>query len=317
MRVSIIIPVYNVEKYIESCISSAQNQSYTDLEIILIDDGATDRSPIICDRWAEKDRRIKVVHKNNGGLSSARNAGLDIATGDAVFFLDSDDMIAKDTIKKMAENMQETCADIVSCSFIEFYDNSVPYENFENVLFIQGDNSLFFKQIISNHACGKLIKMKLANEVRFPENRNYEDIATSHRWYSKANVVCHTKSGLLFYRQHEGTITAELSANNLMDIKWAYELIKSTYTIDDLYGFYLLTILYVLNSRLQRASIAVKKETNLKHYIRKEFTLIKNSIDISGFKDSPMYWKIILYKMHLSTPLISIKICFDKISRRK
>lgn len=99
--VTIIVPVYNVEKYLKKCVDSILNQTYKNIEVILIDDGssASDKSPIICDEYAKKDKRIKVIHKINGGLSSARNAGLDIAKGDYIYFVDSDDWIDKDTIK--------------------------------------------------------------------------------------------------------------------------------------------------------------------------------------------------------------------------
>ena len=112
MKVSIIIPVYNVEKYLEKCIKSVLNQTYQNLEIILVDDGSKDKSAIICDEYMVKDNRITVIHKQNGGLSSARNAGIEVATGEAVFFLDSDDYISKECIEKLVKLMKKNSADI-------------------------------------------------------------------------------------------------------------------------------------------------------------------------------------------------------------
>ena len=99
--VSIIVPVYKVEKYLDKCIESIVGQTYENLEIILVDDGSPDNCPAMCDRWAEKDSRIKVIHKENGGLSSARNAGLDACTGEYIYFLDSDDYIAENCIEML------------------------------------------------------------------------------------------------------------------------------------------------------------------------------------------------------------------------
>ena len=112
MKVSVIIPVYNVEKYLPRCIKSVLDQTYQDLEIILVDDGTKDNSGIMCDEYATKDNRIRVIHKENGGLSSARNSGIEIATGDAVFFLDSDDYLPTECIEKMVCLMEEKDADI-------------------------------------------------------------------------------------------------------------------------------------------------------------------------------------------------------------
>ena len=115
--ISVIIPVYKVEKYIERCITSVKKQSYFNIEIILVDDGSPDNCGIICDKYAETDSRIKVIHKKNGGLSDARNAGLDIATGQYICFIDSDDYIEKDTLKDMYNNIVMTRADITICNY--------------------------------------------------------------------------------------------------------------------------------------------------------------------------------------------------------
>ena len=106
-KISVIIPVYKVEEYINRCIKSVVNQTYDNLEIILVDDGSPDNCPAICDKWAEKDSRIKVIHKNNGGLSDARNMGMKIASGELIGFIDSDDWISKEMYQLLYENMKE------------------------------------------------------------------------------------------------------------------------------------------------------------------------------------------------------------------
>ena len=112
MKVSIIIPVYNVEKYLQRCIESVLQQTYKDIEVVLVDDGSTDNSGNNCDLWSEKDKRIKVIHKVNGGLSSARNAGCRVATGDYILFLDSDDYLSSDCVSKLIKMCEITVSDI-------------------------------------------------------------------------------------------------------------------------------------------------------------------------------------------------------------
>lgn len=118
--ISVIVPVYNVEPYLEEAIESVIHQTYTDLEIILVDDGSTDDSGKICDRYQKKDSRIKVVHQENRGLSAARNAGLDICKGEMIAFLDSDDAFCTDMLQKMSDAMLESGADIVECNYAEY-----------------------------------------------------------------------------------------------------------------------------------------------------------------------------------------------------
>ena len=132
--VSIIVPIYNVEQYLDRCIESLVTQSYINLEIILIDDGSKDTSGDICDLWAQRDKRIRLVHKENGGLSDARNKGLDIATGDIISFIDSDDYISKYFYEKLINIMEQTDSDIVECQFKKFNENErVNYLNKENL----------------------------------------------------------------------------------------------------------------------------------------------------------------------------------------
>lgn len=132
-KVSIIVPVYNVEQWLDECIESIINQTYKNLEIILVDDGSKDNSGVICDKWKLKDDRIIVIHKKNGGLSSSRNAGLDIFTGEYVTFCDSDDYIEKETIESMLNTLKEKKVDIVWCAMNKIIngkivDNRMLYE---------------------------------------------------------------------------------------------------------------------------------------------------------------------------------------------
>ena len=115
--ISVIVPVYKAEKYLDKCVQSIVNQTYKNLEIILVDDGSPDNCPEMCDEWAKKDSRIKVIHKENGGVSSARNAGLDNSFGDYIGFVDSDDFIENDFYECLYDNLVENGADISFCTF--------------------------------------------------------------------------------------------------------------------------------------------------------------------------------------------------------
>ena len=132
-KISVIVPVYNVEKYLDKCVESIVNQTYKNLEIILVDDGSTDSCPEICDEWAKKDNRIKVIHKPNGGLSSARNAGMDSMTGSYIQFVDSDDYIKSNMIEVMYGNIIKGDYDVCVCnySFIDESDNVISATDFK------------------------------------------------------------------------------------------------------------------------------------------------------------------------------------------
>ncbi len=150
--ISVIIPVFKVEKYLEKCIKSIVNQTIENLEIILVDDGSPDQCPKICDYWASKDSRIKVVHKKNGGLSDARNAGLDIAKGEYISFIDSDDWVALDMYEIMLKAMKEENADICACGIMGCYQNkNVPMP----IRPIVGDSKSIFSMLYSDCALSR------------------------------------------------------------------------------------------------------------------------------------------------------------------
>ena len=124
--ISIVVPVYKVEPYLDKCVSSIVNQTYKNLEIILVDDGSPDNCPVMCDAWAEKDNRIRVIHKPNGGLSDARNAGMSAATGELIAFVDSDDWIAPDMYEKLYHRLTEDGSDIAACGVQMVWEDNTP-----------------------------------------------------------------------------------------------------------------------------------------------------------------------------------------------
>ena len=214
MKVSVIVPVYNVEQYLESCIESILLQSFTDFELILIDDGSSDNCGLICDQYSEIDSRIKVLHKTNGGLSSARNAGLDIASGELVTFVDSDDVIHPQMIEKMLAILEETNADIVSTGLKTFRSDSpfildVGDINYQVLMRNEFIDQLYPENFgkISVSACGKIYRMKLFDSIRFPEGLIYEDLHIYLNVLMNCKIITVTDTYLYFNYVNPASIT--------------------------------------------------------------------------------------------------------------
>lgn len=211
--VSIVIPVYNVEKYLRQCLDSAINQTYKNLEIFLVDDGSTDRSGQICDEYKKIDDRIIVIHKENGGLSSARNAALDLLKGKYIYFLDSDDFAALDMIETRVKFMEDYNVDIVMGTDYSFYgetENSTKHVLCDNkpevFTRIEAIKLMFLNKKLYHDAAGPLYKSVLFKEIRFPIGMLYEDFATSYYVVSNTNKVLWIDDRRQFYRLRVNSI---------------------------------------------------------------------------------------------------------------
>ena len=209
--ISVIIPIYAVELWLDECIQSVVNQSYKILEIILVDDGSPDQCPRICDEWARRDKRIRVIHKNNGGLSSARNAALDICTGQYISFVDSDDYIHKDMYKIMLEQLHQYDADVVRCSRFIVRDSQILEKNDINCVKSYNRNQMldcyfYHKEDFCGGVWDKLYKAEIFNDVRFPEGINSEDYYVYAKIYNKINHLFFNNIPLYYYRIRENSI---------------------------------------------------------------------------------------------------------------
>ena len=210
-KVSIIVPIYNVENYLERCIISIINQTYTNLEIILVDDGSTDNCPNICEKYKKQDNRITVIHKKNGGLSDARNKGIDIASGKYIYFIDSDDYMHLNTIEFLLNSVKETDADISCCSYLLFYDNQKLTVSTKNEKYKCFDSETALKNLLyqkgcTNSAWGKLYKTVLFDDIRFPVGQICEDLPVIYRLFHKANKVCISSAQFYYYYQRVNSI---------------------------------------------------------------------------------------------------------------
>lgn len=220
--VSIIIPIYKVEPYLRRCLDSIVNQTYTNLEIILVDDGSPDECPTICDEYAAKDNRIVVIHKENGGLSDARNAGLDICRGEYVSFVDSDDWLADSFVCNLTQAIYQNNADIGVANFIRA---SVPFSakiQLEPNSHIEKLNSLqSVKKLWTNDyitfviACGKIYKTSLFSDIRFPKGKIHEDEYTTYKLLYRASKTVFLNIPLYFYFQRNDSIMARTSSDSL------------------------------------------------------------------------------------------------------
>lgn len=181
-KISVIIPVYNVEKYLDRCVNSVLNQTYKNLEIILVDDGSPDNSGLICDKYAELDNRVIVIHKTNGGLSSARNAGLEVAKGEYIGFVDSDDWIEKDMYEYLYKLIQIYDCDYSSINMmITKEENCLVNEKKECIKVMRNEELYHYFFRVSTYnihycVCDKLFKKNVISKFRFWEGMRFEDI---------------------------------------------------------------------------------------------------------------------------------------------
>ena len=241
--ISIVVPVYNVEKYLKKCVNSLCNQTYKNIEILLIDDGSTDNSRIICDELKQNDNRIKVLHKTNQGLSSARNEGIKLASGKLLAFVDSDDFIEKDMMELLYKNLIEYNADISVCGYIMVYkDKNVFISNNEDIVVykrIEALEKMFLKNDIGMIFCNKLFKKDLFKNIEFPLFKNFEDINTMYKIINKADKIVYDPSEKYYYIQRENSINgknfkSKKFNNKIYDLYDAvnevYEFIRKNYT---------------------------------------------------------------------------------------
>lgn len=217
--ISVIVPVYNVEKYLNKCVKSVLAQSYPDFELILVDDGSADNCPAMCDEFAEEDSRVRVIHKENGGLSSARNAGVEQAGGDFVFYLDSDDYIEETALEELLFAQKETGADIVVGNYYYTYDDHESLaEVFEKPVRQFSNQDAMLQLVtgkIQTFAWGKLIRKKAAKKYRFPEGKLFEDHFWTHRIFADAESVTVIEKPIVHYLQRNESISYSVTLKRL------------------------------------------------------------------------------------------------------
>ena len=254
MKLSVVVPVYNVEKYLDACVESILCQNVNDCEIILVDDCSPDRCGMMCDEWAKKDSHIKVIHcPNNGGLSFARNQGLKVACGEYITFVDSDDYLASGTYKANLSILDENSdIDILEFPVYVYYGSRKEYKYIPKVgelTYIEWVNERGFN---SCYVCNKIYRRELWNDMRFPEGRLFEDILTTPYIIEKSGKMYRSDVGMYYYCDRSGsisnTITKEvkteyIKANLSLYNRFVVNKQVEIPVIDDLY-------LYISNAQI-------------------------------------------------------------------
>lgn len=210
-RLSIIVPVYKVEKYIHKCVDSILNQTFTDFELILVDDGSPDNCGRICDEYAEKDSRVRVIHKKNGGLSDARNYGIDAAQGEIIGFVDSDDDIDLNMYKSMIEYMDKHDLDIVCADTYVIKNEKRKFKPryAEDKIFNAQDGVIaVLDGTLDNAAWNKIYRRSCIGDVRYPKGRIYEDVATTYKFVYAGQRVGYMCKPFYNYYKRKGSIVA-------------------------------------------------------------------------------------------------------------
>lgn len=242
--VSVIVPVYNVEKYLARCIQSVCGQSYQGLEIILVDDGSKDKSGVICDEYAEQDGRIKVIHKENGGLGDARNAGVEKAEGKYLLFVDSDDRIHENLVRDTVETAEKNQADMVIFDYIGEEENGNLTDRFtfpfsvNRVIEVAEEKELIMR---SCSAVNKLIRRELWKEsgFQFPKGRYYEDLATIPKVMTKTKKIVYLPEVYYYYLMRDGSIMHSRNfEKNYEDRTWAVDQLLEYFERENLIETY-------------------------------------------------------------------------------
>ena len=236
--ISVIVPVYKVERYLDKCIRSIVDQTYRNLEIILVDDGSPDRCPQICDKWAESDARIKVIHKTNEGVSAARNTGLQAAKGDFIYFVDSDDVIVPHLCEKVMEIFSANDVEIVAFDCQRITEDGKLLggtENLETAVYTKEEAlTQLVSGKINDYLWSKVYKRDLFDKLRFAKHRTcFEDMEVTHRLLLKTNHIYCLNEQLYFYCQHSNSLTATMTAAKLCDLYQVrlerYRLLQENY----------------------------------------------------------------------------------------
>lgn len=292
--ISIVIPVYNVEKYIKKCLKSVLCQTYKNLEIIIVDDESPDLCPRICDEYAKKDRRIKVIHKKNGGLSDARNIGILNATGKYITFIDGDDWVKNDFIESLYNNLVNKCCDISCCGIMLYYEKKDKYQikGKKNIKKIYTKNEaqkyLNVLGYFDVSVCNKLFKKELFDNIKFPVGKTCEDYRIMFKILDKIDKLYYDSEPKYFYRQRiSGSITK--TDNIRMD---GIEAAISAYNFYSTKENYYEVIPYVCQSIIIQCIGEFNKMIKTNDYKRyNEIYSIVNK-----YKNSMTYRKIKLYK---------------------
>ena len=308
--ISVIVPVYYVEQYIEKCIESLINQTYKNIEIILVDDGSPDNCPSICDEYAEKDNRIKVIHKENGGLSDARNAGMQVATGDYISYIDSDDWVEPQMFEKMLNRLIEDNSDVVSCGVKWVEENGTLIRNVS-----AGSNTVLNRKeslkellndgLIKQHVWNKLYKTDIIRNISFEKGKYHEDVFWSYQVFGIAEKVSIMTDSFYCYVQRPNSIMSVGYSDKRLDALDAM-LQRCYYMKKNFPELYDLSLYTYLGSCMYHMQLAINANCDKKiiENIRERLVFKETGNVFTYLKGKQEMWM----RMFLSFPKLTCKI---------
>ena len=310
--VSIIVPVYKVEQYLKRCMDSVLNQTYKNIEVILVNDGSPDNCPALCDEYAKIDSWVRVIHKENGGLSSARNVALDSVKGDYIFFVDSDDWLALNTLEVLNEYLEKDY-DMISFQRTYLTEEKVVEKGEKN------PKDMDVSQYIDASFLGrydffvttKIFKAEVFNNVRFLEGRNYEDLEIMHRLFLNMKKVVGLDYFLYYYwKGNEGAITNTITMKNIQDhYLSANEIYHASKKYLEDRGKDASNIVAWYKVEMSQLYIDYLKSTDKDEelFAKIKSEIIKEKVNFNRLLKQPRYLKYILYKIGLLGIVIRVK----------
>lgn len=313
--ISVIVPIYKVEKYLKKCVESILEQTYSNLDIILVDDGSPDNCGDIIEEFRKKNERIRTIHQKNGGLSDARNSGIKIAKGKYIVCIDSDDWIEKNMIEVLYKDIINTNSDISVCEFVEEDDlqNILSAKKYNNEIIEfsskEALKSLIKQDILTNHAWNKLYKASLFEGIEYPKGQLMEDVSTTYKLFEKANKIVYQNTSLYHYIQRGTSILGNITEKRINDQEFAffdrnkylmekYSEFKEIIELDNMYNVKTLYFLAILGGYKNLYNSTKYAEYYAKY--KKVYKENRKNPEFKGDKSLQLFYKNrIAYKMYV------------------
>lgn len=290
-KLSVVVIIYKVEKYLNKCIESLVNQTYKNLEIILVDDESPDNCPKMCDEWAKKDSRIKVLHKKNGGVSDARNKGMELVTGDYLAFVDADDFLSVDMFKILIDLLEKNDADMSTCRDYQFEDGLEPKFSFGGKVYIFNNSNDAYKNffsknnVILQNSWNKVCKTELYDGILFPYGESAQDVSTTYKLIARSKKIVSTSDHLYGYRQRKESAvhkcTSKFALNCITAYNRQYNDLKDNKEIEEYLNIYMANAIYLCFVQL---AMVGDKELYNSELVLNEYKLLKKIVTFKNFK---------------------------------
>lgn len=319
--ISIIIPINNLAPYLNKCIDSILNQSFVNLEVILINDGSKDESGKICTELSNRDNRIKVIHKEYGGVSSARNAGIKVANGEYIGFVDGDDCIDQNMYRTLYSLCKKTNADIAVCKLGRIIDGKLINNSHEKQKVIEMDNIESMRQLFTGalfrfSLCNKLFKKSCFENISFPEGRIHEDLATTYRLFANSKKAVFTSYIGYYYIKRENSILTSKFNEKRLDafIGWdeilpfmsnKYELLKKE--VFSSYSYWCIDNIYYILNQVE------DKEDKVRYLRRIQYEVGKNFMEIMEHATLSLKYKYLLSMLRYSLSFLLFSTRIKKL----